>query len=52
MTYKLVDLQGEKVAGSFYEQELQKARQQNLEKNKTSRLQEETGIGEMEGLSR
>ena len=28
VTYKLVDLQGEKVTGSFYEQELQKAKQQ------------------------
>ena len=28
VTYKLVDLQGEKVTGSFYEQELQKAKQE------------------------
>ena len=28
MTYKLVDLQGEKVTGSFYEQELQKSKQE------------------------
>ena len=30
VTYKLVDLQGEKVTGTFYEQELQKAKQKNL----------------------
>ena len=30
VTYKLVDLQGEKVTGSFYEQELQKAKQETF----------------------
>ena len=30
MTYKLVDLQGEKVTGSFYEPELQKAKQETF----------------------
>ena len=30
VTYKLVDLQGEKVAGSFYEPELQKAKQETF----------------------
>ena len=35
VTYKLVNLQGEKVTGSFYEQELQKAKQEifRIEKN-------------------
>ena len=30
VTYKLVDLQGEKVTGSFYEQEMQKAKQETF----------------------
>ena len=34
VTYKIVDLMGEEVKGSFYEKELQKAEQENLELKK------------------
>ena len=37
VTYKLVDLQGEKVTGSFYEQELQKAKQKTFRIEKIKR---------------
>ena len=37
VTYKLVDLQGEKVTGSFYEQELQKAKQETFRIEKIKR---------------
>ena len=37
VTYKLVDLQEEKVTGSFYEQELQKAKQETFRMEKTIR---------------
>ena len=54
MTYKLVHLQGEKVTGSFYEQELQKAKQETFRIEKIIRrdYKKEIGIGEMERLSR
>ena len=37
VTYRLVDLQGEAVTGSFYEQELQKTTQEIFRDNKLKR---------------
>ena len=42
ITYKLKDLRGEEIQGSFYEPELLKAKQEAL--------QEETSFGEVEGI--
>ena len=52
VTYNVVDLLGEKVEGSFYEKELQKAKQQTfrIEKVVKRDKKKEKGIGKMERL--
>ena len=48
VTYKIVDLLGEKLEGSFYEKELQKAKQQTFRIEKVVRHDnKKKGIGEM-----
>ena len=53
VTYKLVDLQGEEIKGSFYEKEFQKAKQQTFRIEKVVRLdnkKKKKGFGKMERI--
>ena len=49
MTYNLVDLQGEKVTGSFYEQELQKEKQKTFRIEKIIRRKKKQALVKWKG---
>ena len=50
MTYKITDFNGEKIQGSFYEQELQKTSHDTFRIEKVSKRQEDKS-SKMDGIS-